>query len=125
MERNWNRNARAAGGARSQPIDVEDESVEYRDDVSKYTVSLNNTSSQDNSDEAIGRSTGDRSSTGSSSYGAGGAEVSRGIRQGRGGGGRNRGRREHESPADEGAQSEYFSALLNESFCSHEFKLAG
>ena len=62
MERNWNRNARAAGGARSQPIDVEDESVEYRDDVSKYTVSLNNTSSQDTSDEAIGRSTGDRSS---------------------------------------------------------------
>ena len=98
--------------------------MEYRDDVSKYTVSLNNTSSQDTSDEAIGRSRGDRSSTGSSSYGAGGAEVSRGKRQGSRGGGRNRGRREHESPADEGAQSEYFSALLNESFCSHEFKLA-
>ena len=99
--------------------------MEYRDDVSKYTASLNNTSSQDTSDEAIGRSTGDCSSTGSSSFCAGGAEVIRGRRKRRGGGGRNRERREHESPADEGAHSEYFSALLNKSFCSHEFKLAG
>ena len=98
--------------------------MEDRDDVSKYTASLYNTSSQDASDEATWRSTGD-DSTGSSSYCAGGAEVSRGRRQRRGGGGRNREKREHGSPAGEGAQSEYFSALFNESFCSHEFKLAG
>ena len=103
---------------------MNDTSLEYRDDVSKYTVSLNNTSSQDTSDEAIGRSTGD-DSTGSNSYCAEGAEVSRGRRQRRGGGGKNRGRREHESPAGDGAQSEYLSTLLNESICSHEFKLAG
>ena len=52
--------------------------MEYRDDVSKCTVSLHNMSSQDASDEAIGRLIGDRSSTGSSSCCAGGAEVSRG-----------------------------------------------
>ena len=57
---------------------MEDAFAEYRDDVFKYTVSLHITSSQDASDEVIGRSTGDRSSTGSSSCCAGGAEVSRG-----------------------------------------------
>ena len=74
MGKNWNRSARAAEGARSQPIDVEDASLEYRDDVSKCTVSLTNTSSQDASDEAIGRSTGN-DSTGSSSYCAGGTDT--------------------------------------------------
>ena len=111
MGRNWIRNARAAEGARSQPIDVDDTSLEYRDDVSKYTVSLNNTR----------RSGGQQGTTAPAATvtvpGAPKSAEEEGkgeVVEARTGG-----------PADDGAQSEYFSALLNKSFCSHEFNLAG